>query len=199
MALALPACGPKRVPSDVLEKLPYESRIELLEAENELALAVDHLDEAKNEVQRTREAIRRAKDRLSAAEKEVGDARDQQSKEVATLAVAEANARVEYLRARQKVNTSNEDVQDSELRCAHERFELARVNVARKAKVRGAEGLKPEKFEKQVKSCEADVARERTEMKEKSKKVELARNEWDKRKTVLAKKTFDARASPYVE
>ena len=115
------------------------------------------------------------------------------------LAVDEAEARVEYLRARQKVNTANEDLQDEELSCAHERFELARVNVARKAKVKGSEGLQPEKFEKQVKSCEADVAKHRAEIKERSKKVELAKSEWDKRKTVLARKTFDARASPYVE
>jgi len=192
-------CGPKRVPGSVLEKLSYESRIELLEAENELALSVDHLDEAKNEVTRTREAIRRAKDRLSAAENEVGNARDAQSKEVAVLAVAEAESRVEYLRARQKVNTANEDLQEEDLRCAHERFELARVNVARKAKVKGSEGLQPAGFEKQVKSCEADVAKQRAEIKERSKKVESAKNEWDKRKTVLARKTFDARASPYVE
>jgi hypothetical protein len=199
LALAAGGCGAKRVPNDVLEKLPYESRIELLEAENELALAVDHLDESHNEVLRTREAIQRAKDRRSSAKSEVGDAKDAVSKEVAELAVEEADARVEYLRARQKVNAANEDLQGVELRCARERFELARVTVARRAKVKGAEGLTPEKFEKQVKSCEADVADRRKEMKETIQSAELAKVAWEKRKTVLAKKTFDARASPYVE
>ena len=37
-------CGPKRVPTDLINRLPYEARIELLEAENDLALAIDHLD-----------------------------------------------------------------------------------------------------------------------------------------------------------
>ncbi len=199
LALAVSGCGVKRVPNDVLEKLSYESRIELLEAENELALAVDHLDEAHNEVARTRDAIQRAKDRRSSAKSEVGDARDSQSREVAELSVEEADARVEYLRARQRVNVVNEDLQEVELRCARERFELARVNVARKAKVKGSEGLSPEKFEKQVKGCEADVADQRKELKEKAHKAELVKTDWEKRKTVLAKKTFDARASPYVE
>jgi len=198
-ALAAAGCGAKRVPNDVLEKLPYESRIELLEAENELALAVDHLDEARNEVARTKDAIQRAKDRRSSAKGEVGDAKDRPSREVAELSVEEADARVDYLRARQRVNVANEDLQEVELRGARERFVLARVNVARKAKVKGSEGLSPEKFEKQVKSCEADVADERKEIKEKSRKAEQVKSEWEKRKTVLAKKTFDARASPYVE
>jgi hypothetical protein len=199
LAAAATGCGAKRVPNDVLEKLPYESRIELLEAENELALAVDHLDEAHNEVSRTRDAIQRAKDRRSSAKNEVGDAKDPQSREVAQLAVEEADARVEYLRARQRVNVANEDVQDVELGCARERFELARVTVARKAKVRGSEGLNPERFEKQVKSCEADVASDRKKLKQKVQEAEAARSDWEKRKTVLARKTFDARASPYVE
>ncbi len=199
LAFVIGGCGAKRVPNDVLEKLPYESRIELLEAENDLALAVDHLDEAGNEVSRTRDAIRRAKDRRSSAKDEVGDAKDVSSKEVSQLAVEEADARVEFLRARQRVNVANEDLQEIELSCARERFELARVNVARKAKVKGSEGLSPESFEKQVKSCEADVAAHRKEIKEKQQKAELAKTDWEKRRTVLARKTFDARASPYVE
>jgi hypothetical protein len=199
LAVGTTGCGAKRVPNDVLEKLPYESRIELLEAENELALAVDHLDEAGNEVSRTRDAIRRAKDRRSSAKNEVGDAKDVSSREVSQLAVEEAEARVEFLRARQQVNVANESFQEIELSCARERFELARVNVARKAKVKGAESLNPESFEKQVKSCEAALADRRKEIKEKRQKAESAKTDWEKRKTVLARKTFDARASPYVE
>ena len=33
------ACGLKRVPGNVLDKLPYEAKIELLEAETDLARA----------------------------------------------------------------------------------------------------------------------------------------------------------------
>ena len=76
LALAAAGCGAKRVPNDVLDKLPYESKIELLEAENDLALAMDHLDEAHSEVTRTYQAIQRAKDRRSSAKGEVGDAKD---------------------------------------------------------------------------------------------------------------------------
>jgi hypothetical protein len=194
------ACGgAKRVPGGVLEKLPYESRIELLEAENDLALAVDHLEEARNETARTRTAIRRAKERKSGASKEEDQAKDNPSRDVAHLTVQEAEARVDYLRAREKVNESEEKIQDVSLRCALARFEVARVNIARKAKVKGSEDLDPKAFENQVKNCEKDVADLRNDNKERLQKLTAAREAWDRERTTLAKKTFDARASPYVE
>lgn len=201
-AAALCGCGPKynlRVPNDLLQRLPYESRIELLEAENDLAVAIDHRDEAENEVSRTRQALRRAKDRKSAAEDEAADAADKVASEVAQLAMEEAHARVAFLRAQQQVNVRTLEVQELALRCAHARFELARLNVARKAKVEGHERLELPQFEGQVKSCEADVAEQQATMKEQTQVAQTAKDAWDKRKSALARKTFDARASPFVE
>jgi hypothetical protein len=192
-------CSANRVPSRVLGRLPYESKIELLEAENDLALAVDHLEEARNEVTRHRAAIRRAKDRLSAAEDEEGSAKDAPSKDVARLSVVEAKARLEYLRAQQRVNEETEHIQEVGLECARARFELARVDIARKAKVEGSESLDPQSFENQVKNCEGEVAKLQKDLKEPSQKARASKEAWDNQRAVLAKKTFDARASPYVE
>lgn len=202
LLLALAACGPrygKRVPNELVERLPYESRIELLEAENDLALAIDRLDEAHAEILRTRDALRRAKSRLAAAEDEVGAADDAVSREVAGLAVAEAEARVTWLRARQEVNARTEEVAALALRCAHARFEQARLNVARKAKVEGSESLDPAAFEAQIKACDAEVVELRNEMKDQTAGAAAAKDAWEKQKSALARKTFDARASPYVE
>lgn len=196
------ACGPaygKRVPDDMLKKLPYESRIDLLEAENNLAVAIDKVDEAENEISRSRDGIRRAKDRRGAAEDEVGKATDDVSKDVAKLAVDEADARVDYLKARQKVNVKMLDVEKLALRCAFAEFEVARLGAARKAKVEGSEKLAPEDFDNQVKECKAEVAARRQEMKEQEQDSSQAKDVWEKKKTELAKKTFDAKASPYVE
>lgn len=193
------ACGPKRLPSDLLQRLPYETRIELLEAENDLAIAIDKRDEAENEVSRTRDALRRAKARLSDAEDEEGAAKDPVSREVATLAVQEAEARVAYLRARQEVNVEALDTEEVAFDCARDKFELARLNAARKGKVQGSESFSPKDFEADVARCEAALARERGRLKEKDQRAKAAREEWEKKKAQLAKKTFDARASPYVE
>jgi hypothetical protein len=198
-AVVAAGCGVKRVPDSVIEKLPYEARIDLLEAENDLAIAVDKLDETRNEVQRTKEQIRRAKDRLSGARGEVGSAADPTSREVAELAVTEGEARLDWLRARQEVNGEEEKLADLALTCAIARFEQAKLETARKKKIEGSEALDPADFEGQVKQCEEKYAAARGDAKNVSAQAEEVKNKWEGAKAALAKKTFDARASPYVE
>lgn len=198
----LAACGPRyglRVPEDVVKKLPYETRIELLEAENELALAIDKVDQASSEILRARDNIRRARSRAKAAEEELDRAEDTVSREVAQLTIDEAEARVEFLRARQRLNVALLDVEQLALRCAFGRFELARVTAARKAKVEGIEELDPKEYEAQVSACDAEVKEERAELGANTAEEKAAREAWETKKTALAKKTFDARTSPYVE
>ncbi|WP_164007644.1 hypothetical protein [Pyxidicoccus trucidator] len=198
----LAACGPRygmRVPDSMEKKLPYEARIELLEAENDLALAIDKVDEADNEIGRARDNIRRARSRQEAAEDEVDRATDEVSREVAKLAIDESEARVEYLRARQRLSVGLREVERLSLRCAFAKFELARLTVARKSKVEGSERLEPKEFEEQLSECEAEVKEERADLAEDEKEEKAAREAWEAKKTALAKKTFDARASPYVE
>lgn len=192
-------CGVKRVPQSILEKLPYEAKIELLESENDLALAVDRLDEARAEVARTREQIRRAKDRYSAAKSETSAATDALSREVAELAVIEADARVEWLRARQRVNVREESLADQNMTCALSRYEQSRLTSARKAKLEGSEDYDPAVFDQQVKDCDASYTELREKLKETNTEADTVRAEWEKARAALAKKTFDARASPYVE
>lgn len=192
-------CGLRRVPLDVLEKLPYEAKIELLEAENDLALAVDRLDEARSEVARARDQIRRGKDRYSAARDEVSAASDANSKDVAELAVVEADKRVEWLRAHQRVNVREEDLAEQNLTCAQARYEISRLTAARKAKLEGSETLEPEQFEAQLKRCEDDYAALKEKAKEVGAEAQTMRADWDTARAALARKTFDARASPFVE
>jgi hypothetical protein len=195
----LTACGALRVPDSLVQRLPYETRIELLEAENDLALAIDKVDEASNEISRARDALRRARSRQAAAEDEEDRAPDATSREVAKLAIEEAAARVEYLRARQRLNVGLLDVEQLALKCAFARFELARLTAARKAKVEGSEALDPKDFEAQVTECDAEVVAERAGLAEDTAEEKKTREAWEAKKAALAKKTFDARASPYVE
>ncbi len=198
-ALTLGGCGLKHVPNDVLAKLPYEAKIELLESENDLAVAVDRRDEASAAVGRTKDQIRRARDRASAARSEVNQASDAVSKEIAELALLEANARVEWLRAQQGQNVKEEELAEKNVTCAYARYEVARLAIARKAKLEGSEKLDPEKFDQQLKDCEAKYAELKERLKLSDEASQAVRAEWDKAKAALAKKTFDARASPYVE
>ncbi len=199
LALGSLGCGIKHVGGDILSRLPYEAKIELLEAENDLAIAVDRLDEAHSEILRARDQIRRAKDRLSAAESEVGRATNDLSREVARLAVDESEKRLEWLRHKQDVNVEAEGLAEHGLTCAKSRYEEARLTAARKAKLEGSEQLDPKEFQAQSKRCDAEYDEKRKAMKAVEQQAETARMAWDTSKATLAKKTFDARASPYVE
>lgn len=196
---AASACGLKRVPNDVLVKLPYEARIELLEAENDLAVAVDRVDEAHNDFLRIREHLRRADSRRSAARDERSNASDAASKTVADLAVTEAEARLEWLRTRRDIAQAEERAADVALTCAKARFEQQRLAVARKAKLEGSEKLDPKDFEDQTKRCDDAFAQEKARVKGLATEGEKVRAAWETAKHALAQKTFDARASPYVE
>jgi hypothetical protein len=189
----------QRVPKELVSKLPYESRIELLEAENELAVAIDRVDEADSEILRTRQALRRARSRLSAAHDEVGEAGDSEAKAVARLAVDEGKARVEMLHRRQRVNVESKEIEELALQCAVARFELARLTVARKAKVQGSERFVHANFEKQIARCDADLTKARAGGVKARERLAQAKQEWDAKKEALAAKSFDARATPFVE
>ena len=188
-----------KVPDSLVRQLPYENKIDLLEAENDLFIAYDKVDEAENEVSRTRDQLRRAKRAEGLASDEVGQARDPASKEIAQLTVEEVRARIDYLRARQTLNVQNQDVEEVARQCAVARYQLARLLAVRKAKVPGSESYKPEDFERQVKACDAEVADRKKGEKPDEERVARARADWEKRKEVLARRTFDARASPFVE
>jgi len=188
-----------KVPDDLVRQLPYENKIDLLEAENELFIAYDRVDEAENVVGQTRDQIRRAKRAEGIASDEVGQSKDPATKEIAQLTVEEIRARIDYLRARQSLNVELVDVEEVARQCAVARYQLARLQAVRKAKIKGSESYKPEDFERQAKACEAEVAERRKDLKPDEERLTKTRADWEKKKEVLAKRTFDARASPFVE
>ena len=59
--------------------------------------------------------------------------------------------------------------------------------------------MDPKEFEAQVSECDAEVKAERAGLGEDTADEKSAREAWEKKKSALAKKTFDARTSPYVE
>jgi len=202
VVLVAAGCGGKygrTVPNDMVNQLTYENKIDLVEAENDLFVAYDKVDEAENEILRTRDQIRRAKKSESLANEEIGQAKDQPTKDVAQLARDEAQARLDYLRTKQALNVSNRSLDELNRTCAVARYQLARLQAVRKVKVPGSERYDPKDFEKQVASCQAELADKKKGSKPEQERMEKARAEWEKKRDLLARKTFDARASPFVE
>ena len=201
LLLALGCSGKygRTVPDDLVNKLTYENKIDLVEAENDLFVAYDKVDETDNEILRTRDQIRRAKKSESLASGEIGQAKDQPTKDLAVLARDEAQARVEYLRAKQDLNVKNRELDELGRTCAITRYQAARLTAVRKVKVPGSERYDNKDFESQVKRCESDAADRKKNSKPDQDRLDKARAEWEKKRDLLARKTFDARASPFVE
>jgi hypothetical protein len=88
---------------------------------------------------------------------------------------------------------------DVQQQCAWAKNELAKLTAARKAKVNGAEKLDLKEFEAQPKACQTEVVAYQLRVTERAKRASAQKAQWEARKTSLAQKTFDARASPYVE
>ena len=196
-------CGGKygrTVPNDMVNTLTYENKIDLVEAENDLFVAYDKVDEAENEILRTRDRIRRAKKSESLANDEIGQAKDQATKDVAQLARDEAQARVDYLRARQDLNVSNRSLDELEPHLRHRPLPARPApGGAQGEGAAAARRYDPKDFEKQVASCQAELAEKKKASKPEQERMEKARAEWEKKRDLLARKTFDARASPFVE
>ncbi len=201
LAVCAGGCGRYglRVPSSVGQGLTDEARLALLDSENELAAALDKLDEAQSEIRRTRDASRRAAARLKAARAEVGLAADDSTLRVAELAVGEVEARLQFLRASQGRNVARREQEALAVTCAAARFERAKAAVARRMKIRGAEDLELEPFDAQVKACQAELAEQRGVQPELVAAVERAREAWEAEKALLAERTVDASASMFVE
>ena len=186
--LLLAGCGGKygrTVPDDMVNKLTYEDKVDLVEAENDLFVAYDRVDDAENEILRTRDQIRRAKKSESLAGDEI-QARDPATKELAVL-------------ARRYWNVRNRELDELNRTCAITRYQLARLTAVRKVKVPGSERYDPKDFERQAKQCEGELADRRKAAKPERERMEKARAEWEKKRDVVARKSFDARASPFVE
>src|SRR5262249_47562772 len=115
------ACGPSvslRVEQRSVQGLPLESRLDLLDAENDLFAAVDRRDDAEQGVEDARNAVRKANDRISEEEHDLDKAEDTHDKQgvvVGKLAVKEAKLRRDYLETQIDVARAHLRVEEARL------------------------------------------------------------------------------------
>ncbi|MGA9523110.1 MAG: hypothetical protein WBV82_16700 [Myxococcaceae bacterium] len=172
----------QRVPEETLARIPFAGRVELLDAEDELALAHQRVAEAARDQEKLQEEIRDAEAHLDTAE---AAARRQKSPKLEQLAVDEARARLKYLYARDDAEKRNRKAAELQLQCAEARLELARVKVAQKAKIEGADQLPVEQFEKQVDRCSAQLEERHVELRTQQAQMRAARSDWEARRLAL--------------
>ena len=156
----LAGCGLMRVDESAVQRLPLEAKLDLIEAENDLFIAVDAVDEAATRVLETREDEKKADNAISEAGEALSQAeqvKDQKLIDISQLSVTEGRQHRDFLSAWEDVMWAQLDVEKAKLELARGRYEKARAQAVKKANVMGAQSIKVEDFDKQVKEYEATV------------------------------------------
>jgi len=201
-ALLLSGCGLLRVEERAVALLPLESKLDLIEAENDLFIAIDAVDEAANRVNETKDDYRNAGNRIAEAKEALNQAelaKDPKLIEVGKLSVQESNDRQAFLSYWVDVMWALLDVEKAKLELARGRYERTRAQAVKKANVSGAQKIKMEDFDKQVASLEADVKALTAKATSRNAAAEKVRGTWYATRRVLAQKTGGAQGSPWVE
>jgi hypothetical protein len=205
LASFIAACGPSvslRVEERSLRDLPLESRLDLLDAENDLFAAIDRRDDGEQVIDDAKIALRRADQRVSEAEHNLDQARNRRDTagvEVGKLAIDEAKAHRRVQDWELDLARDALDVEEARLLVAQARFERAKAEVARKAKTAGAAELKLKDFDRQVDELQKHVKDVQTDSDKERKKSEKDRQKWLALSHKLAELTGGAQGSPWVE
>ncbi len=195
-------CGHVRVDARAVDALPLEVKLDLIEAENDLFIAVDAVDEAQTRALDARDELRRARTRVKEAEEALDAAEekgDPKLLEIAQLAVKEAEQREDFLDTWVDIQWDLLDVEELKLAAARARFERVKAQAVKKANLKGAEEIELKDFEEEVAAREADAKEAEEDVKEAIAEAEKGRAEWNETRRVLAEKTGGGQGSPWVQ
>lgn len=205
LVLLCAACGPSvslRVEQRSLKELPLESRLDLLDAENDLFAAVDQRDDADQAIDDARVATRRADQRVADEEHSLDQARerkDQAGIAVGQLAVQEAKARRRVQVWRVAVARKGVELQEANLLVAQARFERSKAEVAKKAKTAGAAELRIKDFDRQIDDLQKYVKRQQGGVDRTIKDSEPDRQKWLALSHQLSELTGGGQGSAWVQ
>ena len=205
LATLLAACGPSvslRVEQRSIKDLPLESRLDLLDAENDLFSAVDRRDDMEAAIEDARAAVHKADGRVDEADHNLDQAKDRKDQggiDVGKLAVQEAKAHRTVQEWELKFAHKDLDVAEAQLLVAEARFEKSKAEVAKKAKAPGAAELKLPDFDKQVDRLQLHVKDVQKEADKTRKAAEKDQAKWQALSRQLSELTGGAQGSAWVQ
>ncbi len=186
----------QRVPPETLAQIPFAGRVELLDAEDELALAQQRLVQSIRAEAALDAELLGAESHLDAAQAAASG--QDGSPELLGLSLNEARARHAYLTAAFEAEERNRSAAEVRLTCAEARLELARMKVARKVGIEGADQLPQEAMEEQVDTCTAELQDREANARARHAHARTARASWDERKQALDSAAQGAEATPFI-
>ncbi len=199
---ALLGCGHARVSDQSLAALPLEAKLDLIEAENDLFIAIDAVDEMSNRVletkedyQKSDERIREAKEALKLAEA----SSDVNHRAIAELSIQESKERRAWLDAWLSVQWALLDAEKAKLELAKARYERVQAQTVKKANVAGAEKINLADFDRRVADLEADSKKAAERAQKEAETAEKVKSTWSATRRTLAQKTGGGQGSAWVE
>lgn len=199
---ALSACGHARVSEKSLAALPLEAKLDLIEAENDLFIAIDAVDEVANRVLETKEDYEKSDERIGEAKEalKLADAsNDKNHLAIAELSLQESKERRAYLDAWLSVQWALLDAEKAKLELARGRYERVQAQTVKKANVAGAEKINLADFDRRVTSLEANAKKAAARAQKEAESAEKVKSIWSATRRTLAQKTGGGQGSAWVE
>ena len=202
---SLAACGPSvslRVSRKSVQELPVEERLDLLDAENDLFVAIDKRDDAAQAVDDAKGLCHRSASRLSVAVADLDRAEQAKGADdvsIARIAVRAAKLRRRYQELASELAEGSLEVTDAELLVARARFEKAKAEAVRRAKVKGSSEIVVAQFEEQLARLKRRATAIEKSLGAVQARADAARKAWLEVSQKLSDLTGGAKGSPWVQ
>jgi hypothetical protein len=166
-------------------KLPYDARVYLLDAEEDLMTAATRSDEAARELDRARRELDAAEDRQESLRESPLKKEAQAAVELAKARVARAEKSAELLFAAHA--------------CADRRYSAARAQAAVKFKVEGASASDADGLSAKAEECEARLDKRKEALAAAEEALQRARAEEDRAEAQAAVQAPQQYPRPWLE
>jgi hypothetical protein len=195
-------CGHSKVSDKSLAALPLEAKLDLIEAENDLFIAIDAVDESANRVLETRDEYDKSRERIREARealKLADGSKDPKHVEIAELSLQESKQRRVWLDAWLDVQWALLDAEKAKLELARGRYERAQAQTVKKANVAGAEKIDLSDFERRVAKLEEKTKRMADRAQREGQSAEKVKSAWNATRRTLSQMTGGGQGSAWVE
>jgi hypothetical protein len=171
--------------------LPLESKLDLIEAENDLFIAIDAVDEAAIRVSEAREDYQNSELRIDEAKESLRRASEANTSkliDIGKLSVLEAKQRREFLSSWLDAQKAALELSETKLQLAEAQFERTKAIIVKKANVEGSQDIDLAKFDRQVSNFQEEVNEAIEAFSEDNREAEKYRSVWYSTRHKLAKK-----------
>lgn len=190
------------VDGDLLQEVSLESKIMLFDAENDVSIAIDELDQIQRDIREIKQDIRDAQEQVAEAESDAARASGKDDDEAELLGETAAEVfelKIDYLMGELDYLGEKREIQDNLIDVAKAKFELAKAKLVKKNNVRGVEDIEIEDYEAQVDYYVEVAQMDQEWLAELATEVEGIKTFWLEERTKLQEASGGALGSPWAE